>query len=122
MTAADLSAARDRLRGTLPDTLHRALDAYDAVAARPVPEDDKAFAAWQGGCKAVLAHVELLLKLAARVGLDLSGPAPGAVDDGAALSALLARARAAVADGPTGPDGDHGGDHEGNEGEDDADD
>ena len=78
-SAADLSAARDHLRRTLPETLQAVLDAYDAFAARPVPEDAKAFAAWQGGCKAALAHVELLLKLAGRVGLDLSErrPRPG---------------------------------------------
>jgi hypothetical protein len=94
--AADLSAARERLRASLPETLHRALDAYDAFAARPVPEDAKEFGAWQGGCKAVLAHIDLLLKLAGRVGLDLSGPTDDRPD---ALSDLLARARAAVGDG-----------------------
>ncbi|MQX35470.1 hypothetical protein [Roseospira navarrensis] len=93
---ADLSAARDRLRASLPETLHRALDAYDTFAARPVPEDAKEFAAWQGGCKAALAHVELLLKLAGRVGLDLSDPGAG---EGDALAGLLAQARAAVGEG-----------------------
>jgi hypothetical protein len=94
--AADLSAARERLRASLPETLHRALDAYDAFAARPVPDDAKEFGAWQSGCKAVLAHIDLLLKLAGRVGLDLSGPTDDRPD---ALSDLLARARAAVGDG-----------------------
>ncbi|KAA5605406.1 hypothetical protein F1188_10910 [Roseospira marina] len=93
-TVPDLSAARDRLRASLPETLHRALDAYDAFAARPVPEDAKAFSAWQTGCKAVLAHIELLLKLAGRVGLDLSD-----AGDDDPLAALLARARAAMAEG-----------------------
>lgn len=110
MACADLSAARDRLRATLPETLHRALDAYDAFAARPVPEDAKEFGAWQGGCKAVLAHIEMLLKLAGRVGLDLSDPADGG-DEAAALAGLLARAREAV--GPAGTvDGDGDGDGE----------
>jgi hypothetical protein len=96
-STTDLSAARDRLRASLPETLHRALDAYDAFAARPVPEDAKEFGAWQSGCKAVLAHIDLLLKLAGRVGLDLSDPqADGEAD---ALADLLARARAAVGDG-----------------------
>lgn len=96
MTAQDLSAARDRLRRTLPETLHAALDAYDAFAARPVPDDAKEFGAWQGGCKAALGHVELLLKLGARVGLALSTPETPAED--ATLSGLLARARQAMAE------------------------
>ena len=95
MTVQDLSDARDRLRRTLPETLRAALDAYDAFAARPVPEDAKEFGAWQGGCKAALAHVDLLLKLGARVGLALSPPGADAGD--AALSGLLARARQAMA-------------------------
>jgi hypothetical protein len=93
--AADLSAARDHLRRTLPETLQAALDGYDAFAARPVPDDAKEFAAWQGGCKAALAHVELLLKLAARVGLDLS-EGDGAGAEGPDLGALAARAQAAL--------------------------
>jgi len=95
-TATDFSGARDRLRASLPETLYRALDAYDAFAARPIPEDAKEFAAWQSGCKAVLAHVEQLLKLAARVGLELSDPQENEQDP---LAGLLARARLAVSDG-----------------------
>ncbi len=97
----DLSAARAHLRRTLPVTLQAALDAYDAFAARPVPEDAKEFAAWQGGCKAALAHVELLLKLAGRVGLDL-GESDAANGPGSALAALAAQARAALAEGTSG--------------------
>lgn len=122
MTVADLSAARDRLRRTLPETLHRALDAYDAFAARPVPEEAKEFGSWQAGCKAVLAHIELLLKLAGRVGLDLSDPA-GVSDEDTALSTLLARARAAVGAGGDDDDEDgdpQDGDPQDGEGEDDA--
>jgi hypothetical protein len=105
MTVADLSAARARLRASLPETLHRALDAYDAFAARPTPDDAKEFAAWQGGCKAALAHVELLLKLAGRVDLDLSDPAAAAGGGaGGDLAALMARARAAVGAGGRGDD------------------
>ncbi|MBB4266100.1 hypothetical protein [Roseospira visakhapatnamensis] len=96
MTVQDLSDARDRLRRTLPGTLRAALDAYDAFAARPVPADAREFGAWQGGCKAALGHVELLLKLGARVGLALSPP--GATAGDTALADLLARARAAMAE------------------------
>jgi len=95
MTVLDLSSTRDRLRRSLPETLAAVLDAYDAFAARPIPEDAKEFGAWQGGCKAALAHVELVLKLAARVGLDLS-PTPTTEQD--TLADLLARARAALAE------------------------
>jgi len=102
-TATDFSGARDRLRASLPETLYRALDAYDAFAARPIPMDApmdaKEFAAWQGGCKAVLAHVEQLLKLAARVGLDLSNPDDGGEEDKDPLAELLACARLAMSDG-----------------------
>lgn len=104
--AADLSAARDHLRRTLPETLQAVLDGYDAFAARPVPDDAKAFAAWQGGCKAALAHVELLLKLAARVGLDLSNDGPGQGAGSPDLGALAARAQAALDENEEGEDAD----------------
>jgi hypothetical protein len=71
----------------LPDLIDKALAAYAHFAGTLPPDDAKAFAAHQASCRAALAHVHLLVKLAewARSGDGLTG-------DGAADLARLIEA------------------------------
>ena len=59
-----LDALRNDLTDCFPRLLGVALDQYRAFAETEPPEDAKGFAAHQSACKAALAHVEALLKLA----------------------------------------------------------
>jgi hypothetical protein len=55
---------RDDLVARLPRLLDKALSTYAYFANTPPPENVKEFAAFQSSCRAALAHVHLLLKLA----------------------------------------------------------
>jgi hypothetical protein len=54
---------RDLLRN-LPGLLGRAIHTYGRFAYETPPEDSKGFVAYQAGCRAALAHIHLLVKLA----------------------------------------------------------
>lgn len=54
---------RELLLG-LPGLLEKAVRAYSRFVVSPPPEDSKGFVAYQSGCRAALAHVHLLVKLA----------------------------------------------------------
>lgn len=54
---------RDLLRN-LPGLLGRAIGTYGRFANDTPPEDSKGFVAYQAGCRAALAHIHLLVKLA----------------------------------------------------------
>lgn len=93
--AENLDALRGRLCMALPDRIAAAVDSYGRFAAAEAPEDAKGFAAHHAACRAALAHMDLLVKLArwAEAGQD---DAPPAEDD--SLDRLLAEARSALDD------------------------
>ncbi|MCP5367681.1 MAG: hypothetical protein H6907_11535 [Hyphomicrobiales bacterium] len=96
----DADATLRALAGRLPDLVHRAFDAYETTATRPVPDDAKGAAAQHGACKAALVHLEALIELHARL-IAPPDPAPGAPGAPEGAEALLARARAALAEIPS---------------------
>jgi hypothetical protein len=59
-----LEAFRRELTADLPLLLDRAIRNYSRFAAGCLTEDTKSFVAYQTGCRAALAHVHLLVKLA----------------------------------------------------------
>ncbi|MDA0998374.1 MAG: hypothetical protein O2944_09235, partial [Proteobacteria bacterium] len=85
-----VDASKQALAEALPGALDRALKNYRALADAQVPDDAKAFQQHQTACKAALAHVDALIKLAAAVddaGRDRQG--------GADIGPLIERAEAA---------------------------
>ncbi|MFQ3622075.1 MAG: hypothetical protein SNJ73_00875 [Acetobacteraceae bacterium] len=85
-----------RLRGLVAtqvdQAIERAIASYHAFAASgPSGADAKEFAAHHAACKAALAHLDLLLKIAKIT----ETPTPGTADGDQRL-ALVAEARAAV--------------------------
>ncbi len=93
--ARDLEAVRDRLSSLLPPLLENAAASYQAFAGLDPPEDVKGFTAHHAACKAALAHLDLLAKLA-RWAEGTAEAAPPAEPDSAAR--LLAEAQAALAE------------------------
>lgn len=63
-TADGLEELRRDLVASLPGLLDRAIVTYGRFATETPPEDSKGFVAYQAGCRAALAHVHLLVKLA----------------------------------------------------------
>ena len=56
---------KKRIAEFLPDVIAQALNTYHEFAtSTPVEADAKKFAAQQAACKAAVAHIELLVKLA----------------------------------------------------------
>ena len=77
----------------LPSAIHRALSSYHEFIDQTPADDAKGFSAHHTACKAAIAHIDLLLKLAKWADL------PGQQDDAKAraeaeLSALLSEAEA----------------------------
>jgi len=62
--AKDMPALRKQIRAALPSLLGKALTGYRRFAAEPPPKDAKGFATHHAACRAALAHMELLLRLA----------------------------------------------------------
>jgi hypothetical protein len=86
-----------RLKGLVAaqvdQAIERAIASYHAFAqAQPQSTDPKEFAAHHAACKAALAHLDLLLKIA-RI---TDTPAPGTRDTSDERLATLAEAREAV--------------------------
>ncbi|MBI2235781.1 MAG: hypothetical protein HYU60_02290 [Magnetospirillum sp.] len=90
--AEDLEHLRQTLKGRLPARIRAAVEGYEAFAGAEAPADAKGFAAWHAACKAALAHVDLLVKLARWA--EGGGEAEAVPGDG--LDRLLAEARAAL--------------------------
>ena len=63
-TANNLPSLKQELNAFLPSRICEVMNSYDAFAASDIPADAKGFAAYHGACKAALAHVEVLLKIA----------------------------------------------------------
>lgn len=55
---------RVQIAGFLPCALEKALITYKGFCKTAPPDEPKDFVAYQNGCKAAIAHVELLIKLA----------------------------------------------------------
>lgn len=92
----DLDAVREKLSNLLPPLMENAALSYQAFAALQPPEDAKGFAGHHAACKAALAHLDLLAKLA-RWATGAKDPSPGVdADDG--TDRLLAEAKAALAE------------------------
>ena len=71
----------------LPDAIECAMQSYRRFYAQETEDDARSFSAHHSACKAAIAHIELLLKLAAWANL------PRKDGDDAALAALMADAR-----------------------------
>lgn len=94
--SADLAVRRGELAAVLPPLITAAADSYRGFAAAAAPDDAKGFAAHHAACKAALAHMELLIKLAQWAEDDTTDqPPPGDVDT---VERLLATARSAIAE------------------------
>jgi hypothetical protein len=85
---------------TLPNRLDaallKALEAYEAFVAETPPSDPKAFATFQAGCKAALAHLEALVKLANLVTPGDPATDPMAASQRALRAEMVRDARVAV--------------------------
>ena len=86
-----LAAAERNLAQQLPALIDTAVESYRRFALAEPPDDAKGYAAQQTACKAALAHLDLLLRLA-RALLPTSTAAERAPD----LETLIAEARAAA--------------------------
>ncbi len=96
---------REELIAALPGALDHALAAYREALAQPGAEEPRAFAAQQAACKAALAHIEALLKLARGLEDERFQQAAASESSGGeagesqeqALTRLLAEARSELA-------------------------
>ena len=59
-----VEAMRRDLLANLPGLIAKAMRGYARFTTDHPPEDAKGFAAYQTGCRAALAHIHLLVKLA----------------------------------------------------------
>lgn len=83
---APQDGARAKIAKYLPDAIERAIQSYREFYAQETATDAKAFSAHHSACKAAIAHIELLLKLAAWAHLP-----SGDDDDG--LADMIAQAQ-----------------------------
>ena len=61
-TIEDMSRAQ--IASFLPDAIAKALTSYHTFMDKTISNEAKEFTAHHGACKAAIAHIELLLKLA----------------------------------------------------------
>lgn len=88
-----MSRLKGLIAAQVDQAIERAIASYHAFArTEPMSADPKEFAAHHAACKAALAHLDLLLKIA-RI---TETPAPGATDAADDRLAMLSKARAAV--------------------------
>jgi hypothetical protein len=87
---------RVQISAQLETAATRVIDSYRTfMKDEPEAGDARAFAAHHAACKAALAHLDLLLKLARLAGVDAEAAATEGDEEQARL---LAAARAALAD------------------------
>lgn len=60
-----ITQSRDDIARFLPDALEKAFKSYHDFMEQDVPEDAKGFGAHHTAAKVAIAHIELLMKLAA---------------------------------------------------------
>lgn len=88
-----MSRLKGMVASQVDQAIERAIASYHAFAkGEPLSTDPKEFAAHHAACKAALAHLDLLLKIA-RI---TETPAPDAADAPDERLALVAEAREAV--------------------------
>lgn len=92
---ASLDVLKGEVRAHLPSALREALAAYRRFSEGIPPENAKAFTAYQQACRAALAHVQVLLNLAALAAPETAADADDTDDD---LHRLIEAAKAAVGD------------------------
>jgi hypothetical protein len=92
---ASLDVLKSEVRAHLPSALREALAAYRRFSEGTAPENAKAFTAYQQACRAALAHVQVLLNLAALAAPATMADADDSDDD---LLRLIEAAKAAVSD------------------------
>jgi hypothetical protein len=82
----------------LPHLIDKAVKGYVGLASLPAPEDPKQYAAFQANCRAALAHLHLLLKLAdwART----AAPEPAVSSKDRSIDELIRQAELALAEFP----------------------
>lgn len=78
---------RARIARCLPDAIERAVDSYRTFSSDSDEKKSKNFSAYHTACKAAIAHIELLLKLANWAELPRDS-------DDESLSVLMADAQA----------------------------
>jgi hypothetical protein len=87
-----VKALRAQISAQLESAATRVIESYRTfMNDEPEPGDARAFAAHHAACKAALAHLDLLLRLAKAAGVDAD-----AVEADAEQARLLAEARALV--------------------------
>jgi hypothetical protein len=93
-----VEAFRRDLLANLPSLIGKAIRGYERFTADHPPDDAKGFVAYQAGCRAALAHIHLLVKLAhwARSS-GVSGAPPF---DAEQLDRMVREAEAALRDDP----------------------
>lgn len=67
------TAMREKIACHLPDAFEAAIKSYREFYDQPAPDDAKSFAAHHAACKAAIAHLQLLIKLANWVENDAAG-------------------------------------------------
>jgi len=93
---AGLDAIRRQLTGRLPSLIAKAAADHQELASAAAPSEARDFAAHQGACRAALAHMEQLIKMARWAeGSDFE-----ARDGGDNSERLIAKAKAAIKDHP----------------------
>lgn len=93
--AAGAQDVREQLAAGLAGSLERALASYRRFSACCDADDPKSYVAHQSGCRAALAHIHLLIKLADWAGSDRAADHANTGD--ADLDRLLNEARLALA-------------------------
>lgn len=91
---------RTQIAETLPHAIERAITSYHEFYDQDTPETAKEFSAHHGACKAAIAHIELLIKLAQWA--DLTGEKTQQDN----LAEIIARAEKELNDYKLGDDGD----------------
>jgi hypothetical protein len=64
-----ITKSRDDIARFLPEALEKAFQSYHHFMGQDVPEDAKGFGAHHTAAKVAIAHIELLMKLAALANL-----------------------------------------------------
>lgn len=85
-------ATREKIAKYLPNAIATAINSYHEFYDQQTPETAKDFSAHHSACKAAIAHIELLLKLARWA--DLPGDDGDKVSNGDDLSRVLMTAQA----------------------------
>ncbi len=92
--AKDMAGLRTQVLAMLPGLMGKAMTSYRRFAAAQQPKDPKGFATHHAACRAALAHMELLIRLARWAETNEVGNEESNED----VTKLIAEARAAMAE------------------------